>query len=282
MKTTTRFFINPRMRRVSSILAALFCFAALPAGSTTLELKSPWKDREISIDGKSDDWEGKLVYLEKENISLGLMNDGSCLYICFVAKDLPRQTQVMRQGLVIWFNPAGGKKKVFGLEFPLSIFERPSRSIPLGPEQTEQNQNNQEQLLQESFDEIKIIGPGKGMWEIKPIQEATGIGAAAKITGGVLVAELKIPLLQSELTPYAVGAKPGSAIGFGLEIPQPNAFAMSPGGSRSGAVGGRTGGMRGGTGEPGGQAAGRNVKLPKEIDLWANVRFSSMAPQNEN
>ncbi len=39
---------------------------------TTLQFQSGWRDREITVDGRSDDWIGSLTYMDKQNISLGL------------------------------------------------------------------------------------------------------------------------------------------------------------------------------------------------------------------
>lgn len=55
------------------------------------------------------------------------------------------------------------------------------------------------------------------------IAEVPGIEIAVAPSRGLLVYELRIPLLQTESHLVAVGAQPGRTIGIGFETPNPTA-----------------------------------------------------------
>ena len=80
-------------------------------------LSSSSLDREIIIDGNYDDWSGQMQFLEKDKISVGLMNDAEYLYISLVTNDRQIRSQMMFMGFTIWLDPQGGNKKTFGIRF---------------------------------------------------------------------------------------------------------------------------------------------------------------------
>ena len=49
------------------------------------------------------------------------MNDGQFLYLVLSAGDPATRTQILRQGLILWFDPKGAEKKHFGLKFPVGV-----------------------------------------------------------------------------------------------------------------------------------------------------------------
>jgi hypothetical protein len=260
------------------ILASiLFFFAFFLAGCGTFKLKSKWLDREITVDGQSDDWLGSLMYIEEKNISVGLFNDENFLYICMIAEDQFVRNQVMRQGVMIWFNPSGGKKKTFGIKFPIGM---QAGDVPMGRRGDEQDPERFRQARRRSMTELEILGPGKDE-SIKMYKEdAKGIDINVKGLSGMLVYELKVPLIHSEEHPYAIGAKAGSSIGFRLEIPKMSRQRMGGkggmGGGKGGMGGGR-GGMGGGRGGMGGgmRGGGMRSQMTKPLKIQAVVKLAS-------
>ena len=260
------------------ILASiLFFFAFFLAGCGTFKLKSKWLDREITVDGQSDDWLGSLMYIEEKNISVGLFNDENFLYICMIAEDQFVRNQVMRQGVIIWFNPSGGKKKTFGIKFPIGM---QAGDVPMGRRGDEQDPERFRQARRRSMTELEILGPGKDE-SIKMYKEdAKGIDINVKGLSGMLVYELKVPLIHSEEHPYAIGAKAGSSIGFRLEIPKMSRQRMGGkdgmGGGKGG-MGGGKGGMGGGRGGMGGgmRGGGMRSQMTKPLKIQAVVQLAS-------
>ncbi len=104
---------------------------------------------------------------------------------------------------------------------------------------------------------------------------ATGITSGLSLEGGTMVLELKVPLAQTDATPYAVGARPGSVtgIGIGIETPEVDREALrAQGGLRGGQRGGArgSGGRAGGGGQGGGNAGQRGDALAP-VSTWVRA-----------
>ncbi len=256
----------------SSILIML---VFLMVGCTTLKLDSHWKDREITIDGENKDWLGAMYYFEDDNISAGVLNDESFLYICMIAEEPRLTAQIMGQGLTFWFDPDGGKEKAFGVKFPLGMQDREGEEMPMRPREEEPDQEKTREFFKNSLDELEILGPRKDEKRRIQVKDLKGIEVAIDPSGGLLIYELKVPLLHSEDHPYAIGAKPGDVVGIGIEVAKMDLSAIrkkmegrGPGGM--GMPGGRGGGP-GGMGMPG----GRMPQLPKGLKIWVAVKLAS-------
>lgn len=253
---------------------ALLSHIFLLVGCSSLEVKSTWREREIAVDGKSDDWLGAMYYLEEENISFGLLNDEDYLYICMIAEDRFIRAQVMWQGLTLWFDPDGGKEKTFGIRFPLGRREKGEGRL-MGMRE-ERDQEEFLEAFEQSLTDLEILGPGKDLRKRIAVDEAKGIDITLKASTGVLVYELKVPLLHDEQHPYAVGAKAGDLIGIGIEIAKMDRDAIRERmGGRPG--GGGIPGGGGGGGRPGGMGmrGGRGPQMPNGLKVWLAVQLTS-------
>lgn len=256
-----------------AFLVVLFLSFLMQSGCSSLELESAWRDREIVVDGKGDDWLGAKYYFEDVNISLGLLNDDRFLYVCMDVENPMLRAQIMRQGLTLWLDPKGGKEKSFGIRFPLG---RQGSGKLTRESMDEQNREEMIERFEQSLTDLEILGPGKNEIKKMAVEEATGIEIKLEASTRWLVYELKIPLIPTEEHPYAIGTKAGDSIGIGLEAPEIDMSAMRDrlgggmgGGGRMPGEGGRGGmGMRGG---------GR--QMPRELKVWAVVQLAS--PNNE-
>lgn len=276
----TRRIFNTKLLAWSFIL---FLLAILFVTCGKIQLNSIWRDREVTIDGKHDDWLNALMYFEDENVSLGLQNDESFMYICMIVEDPMIRNQIMRQGFTLWFEPAGAKKRNFGIKFPLGMSEEEMQmrgmqegDVPMKPRRGEQDPERFMQAQMRQMNELEILGPGKDESVRMPINEAKGINVTVKLSSGTLVYELKVPLSQDEQNPYAVGAKAGSSIGIILETPKINRSDM-----RRGMAGGMPGG--GGRGGMGGMpGGGMRFKMPGPLKIKAIVQLASAAKLEQN
>ncbi len=237
------------------------------------EFKSRWKDRDIEVDGRSMDWLDTLTYVEEFKVSVGITNDLDYLYICAVVENPLVRMQVMRQGLTVWFDPKGGRKKVFGLRFP---FGSQGRREPPAEFAEEPDIEKLQRTFPLSFNELEILGPNQKEKQRMRKAEAKGIDVAMSFSSGKLVYELKIPLMNRSDRPYAINVRPGSSFGIGIETSPRRDMGQSPrrktGGMRRPAGGGNPGmGGRGGMGQmPGGGRPG----MPKNLKLWLSVSLS--------
>lgn len=237
------------------------------------EIKSRWKDRDIVVDGRSMDWLDTLTYVEEFNVSVGITNDTDYLYICAVVENPLVRMQVMRQGLTVWFDPKGGRKKTMGIRFPLGSQGMRERPAEFGEEP---DIEKLQRMFPMSFNELEILGPGRKEKRRMRKAEAKGIDVTMSVSSGKLVYELKIPLMNRSDRPYAINVQPGSSFGIGIETSPRIDMGQSPrrktGGMRRPAGGGNSGmGGRGGMGQmPGGGRPG----MPKNLKLWLSVSLS--------
>jgi hypothetical protein len=273
IKVSIRIF---NIRRFSRSLILLF-LTIFFAACVQFQLSSLWRDRKVTVDGKHDDWLNALMYFEEENISLGLLNDESFMYICMVVEDPMIRNQIMIQGFTLRFDPAGGKKRIFGIKFPVGLSEEEMQmrwmregDVPMKPRRGEQDPEMVRQVQMRQMTELEILGPGKDEKVRIPISEAKGINITINSSSGTLVYELKVPLSQDDQNPYAIGAKAGSSIGISLKsakFRRPN--------MRGGMGGMPGGGRRDGMGRmPGG---GMRFQMPGPLKVNAIVQLASSA-----
>jgi len=226
----------------------------------------------IIVDGQTEDWAGRLYIIGDGPVSLGLANDRDNLYVCLLAEDNFLRAQIMMQGLTVWFDPQGGKKETLGLKYPLG---RPRGGRPgPGPGQEPEGPDF-DRLPAQPPAEVEIIRAGEKNPQKMSIAEARGIELRAVSSSGLLVYELKIPLLRSADHPIAVGVEPGRSVGVGFETGKADFGGMMGQGPR-GIPGGGSGvpptgggpgrGGRGGLGMGPGRTAGIRIWTILKLD----------------
>jgi hypothetical protein len=257
-------------------------------------IESQWRDRTIVIDGDNGDWPGPLSELDdKHPIAAGVENDGQSLYLVLSTSDSAIRRQIMREGLIVWFDPSGGDKKHFGIKYPVGIAsdEGGSRgregrgwggySRPAEPSSSDPQ--DQPRPI-EPPNRLEVYGPAKDDAHSLVLDAAPGISVKVGQVEGYFVYELKVPLAKTSETPYAIEAKAGSVVGLGLETPKvehpQGREGGGGGGGMGGGMGGHGGGMggRGGHGGYGGGGGGRHgegYEAPPQIKLWAAVQLAS-------
>ncbi len=253
------------------------------AGFKMFRLESRAPARPIVVDGKNDDWRGSLYFSVESQISLGFTNDAENLYICLSVTDPYKRNQIIMNGLVVWFDPKGGKAKSFGLKFPLGLQPGETPMRPEIPDMRDMpggfpDEELSPEVSSESWTELEIINPKNQMPLKMKIEEAQGLEVKASAPAGMLIYELKIPLRKTPQTPWAVGAGAGQAVGLGFESLKSQTRGMSRGGYAGGG-GGRTGmGGRPGMGGMGGRGGfGRGIEVPEDLKIWAIVKLLAPA-----
>ena len=272
----------------------LFALASLSA-SEKPHFDSQLRDGAITIDGRYDDWYGNLQPFEQAPVSVQFLNDADYLYMRLTASASAERRQILRQGFTVWFDPAGGTKKHFGVRYPVvegGGEERPGgyggyggyggghrgggdRGGDRGGETTDSEPH--------PGDRIDVLGPGKEDARMLTRDHAPGIDVAIREEQGTLQYELKVPLVKTAEHPYAIEAVAGKPIGFGLETNRPSQWSIGGpgmgggggfggggfGGGRIGGMGGgRGGGMRGGD-------RGRQQEQPKPLKGWGTVTIAA-------
>ena len=113
-----------RHSRAVSSVAGMIVVASVAGvfAAKRLQIDSHWRDRDVMIDGDNSEWAGPLRPLDENHpIVTAAMNDGQFLYVVLSASDATVRRQILRQGLIVWFDPSGGDKKHFGVKFPVGL-----------------------------------------------------------------------------------------------------------------------------------------------------------------
>ena len=223
----------------------------------------------IAIDGDAEDWNGALSYVAKDRLFVGFMNDRDNLFIGLTREGEGRPGPARPEPWTIWFDPAGGTKRTFGL--------RIAPGEPPGPERDEGEAPG-------GAAELEWLGPGGNVVRRFSTEAAAEMGLEVREgrAGGASVLEIKIPLRASEGRPFAVGVKGSEAVvGVGIFSSRPDLLGRPRGPE---GMGGRPGGVPGGVG--GGAAIGGpeggmrgamrpnlDPDLSKPVKVWARVRL---------
>jgi hypothetical protein len=265
------------------VTAAAGVFAA-----KRLQIESRWRDRNVVIDGDNSEWAGPLRPLDENHpIVMAATNDGQFLYVVLSSSDATVRRQILRQGLIVWFDPSGGDKKHFGVKFPVGLLPEEAagrgrgrfrRDPDGGRPPNEPGSDDPAQSDQpEPTNRLEVYGPQKDDAHSFVTDMAPGIAVKIGQVEGYLVYEIKVPLARTADTPYAIEAKPGALIGFGLETPKMERPARERQGGRGG-FGGRGGGMGGRGGDRmGGRDRGDRNRLeqPKPLKSWATLQLAA-------
>ncbi|MCJ7679149.1 MAG: hypothetical protein MUP70_00345, partial [Candidatus Aminicenantes bacterium] len=248
------------------LLGAGLLLCLLSSACREYEMRSGWLDRAVGIDGETGDWVGQLAFVEEEMVSIGMMNDGSHLYICLISENRGRRAQILQQGMTIWFGKEKASGKL-GLRFPLGMEslrsglgeERPGQRSPEGrPGEASANRTEKRlpelppELLAKIFSAVEIFVPTAENPIRLSVDELTGIEIGLDRKSDIFSYEIKIPLSRSENIPYGIDVRPGETILVDIEVPK---MEMGAGSGERGArdpMGGGMGGGRGGMGGGGG------------------------------
>jgi len=276
------------------LVAGLLVTASCLLGCGGQELVSTWCESEVTVDGLDTEWEGAMTYLDDPGVAIGLLNDAEYLYLCLATVDSRMVRQVVGSGLTVWFDPQGGKKEAFGINFPLGMDPSTMGGPPENMSTPEPGGGGPDperirQMLERSAQEMVIMGPEKNQSRRMPVAGSQEVKVNLGYDGGKLVYEMRVPLRRDLEHPDAIGLEDGDNIGLGFETAEIDREAMSrqmrdrtgsgrppmDGGMGSGGRGGggmRGGGMRGGGGPGGG---GPDGEMPERLELWARVLLAS-------
>lgn len=274
--------------RVCWVLMLLASFILLN-GCKGISMASKWRDRDIVIDAMDNEWQDCRQYSDGET-DIGIYNDDSYVYMCFTTKDENIQTELLRQGFIVWFNQDGTKKKQLGVRYPVVV-----KTAPGGPPIVQGNPNQgappggESQIAppvgqggvnanvnQVSVEELRILTSEKDAGKTLTLDEAAKLDISASITNdesGRIIYELKVPLKKTDQTPYAAVPSATNNIGIGFMLySEPNSASMSDRMNGFNDVGG--GGMGGG-GLGGGGMGGGGAMEKTNLEVWANVTLAS-------
>lgn len=268
--------------RKTLIMVILLALAVLAMGKT-LSIESQRLETEVVIDGSDQEWEGKRIYNEKDNVISGFQYDDNNLYVLFISKDTDLERQMLMSGFTIWLNTKGKTKKESGLMVP--GLGRPERqeNADVSEERSQRDRDGgiDEMMLEkiEQAPTILFITDKDDEKTPYSLNEIKGFEFARSSSDRGIVYEFKIPLDKTEeqLFGFIIGEK----LAFGLECDAPSKDAQSrPEGGMSGNRGGGGGGRGSGGGSGGGRPGGGDSEMPRENEnakdylIWSKISFT--------
>jgi hypothetical protein len=279
-----------RRPAVATLALSLVAAALLMGCGGPPELASHWRDREIVVDGKLDDWAGLQSDLDAGGgtsaTRLGIANDGEALYLSLATADPDLQRLIAHRGLTIWFDLASRREHVAGVRFPLPA-RVPSHWGEIGGSRPRGAQlDNLELLGPQPYTRRELAAPGGD-----GVQVAIGFGERRTSY------ELRVPL-RAAAPAWGLGVAPGALLGVGVQSkgiePRPapgggEAAGQGPGGGAGRPDGGQPpadgeapgdddgsdDGPRGGRGGPGGPGGRMRPGATRDYEVWARVRLAA-------
>jgi hypothetical protein len=233
----------------------------LTACSSAPLAMSDWQSTPVAIDGKPTDWHLPLNYYDKSSrLQYTISNDSTTLYFCVQAVDFETQMKLLRGGLQIWMDTAGGKDHQVGMLYPFGAMQGENTSDRSNAAQSQQEYDPIGRLRRSflrSQGSIDLNGFKPGVGYILPLKNPAGILVSIgwDTTTNVLTYEAAIPLATFYHTITAFDAAHPLGFEFTLngvqggrsESHQNEGSSSEGGGKRGGGFGGG-GGMRGGGG----------------------------------
>ena len=267
--------------------------ALLTAGcKSAKDTVSHWTPTPIVVDGQGGDWENlPVTFFEEPQVSLGLANDSSRLYILMRFRDQKWARLIRMTGLNLYFDRTGGSEKTFVLRYrggpdqmPMPGGDSLAFRMPDFPAERAQSPDDRPA-------EFTCFIDGRIYEKAIPTDGAEGPAAAAGIERGSFTYEFAVPLPEGAVRHYGINAQPGQVIGLGaswsdmselgerMREDAPPEMDMCP---PDDGMFPPAGGM--GPGAPPGGMGGRSGKwpeMPEKQEVWLKVTLATpLSPSN--
>jgi len=269
-----------RWNHLAAVALGVFTLTGV-SSCNGLEMQSTWTEKPITVDGKVDDWRGiGSALLEENEASVGLANDSSRLYVLVRLRDRRTAGMIRRSGLTLYIDPEGGKSKDFYICFHGGPSREDIEAMGGDGDRRPSDRENDFMAPDTGRPEFTCYQKGRIVEMEIPTDGSLGPAAAYGVDQGLYTYEFSIPLQESTVRFYGIGAEPGRKIGLGakwggggrggMSGPRMHGGGMPPmGGGGDMPPGGMGGGPRGGG--PGDGEFGKRPDRPKEQEVWLKV-----------
>jgi hypothetical protein len=247
------------LKSILTLGASSFALLFISGCSSPLVYDSIWQDKPVTIDGKANEWKIPLDYYDdKTKLNFSIANDGTNLYFCVRATEDETQKGIVHNGLQIWIDTTGGKKKDMGIQFPvIQKSDMASMGSSSGQAKTDQMEGSSassygmHKQYSRASKQMKITGFKGGIDGLSYLPNMYGINAYLNWdTNNIMIYEACIPLktfYKTSLSPKDTA----KVLGVSIVI----TVATKNGGGDE-AAGGHHGGHGGGGGMGGGMGGG--------------------------
>lgn len=199
------------MQRVFTIIALVLMSTAIWAA----KLPSETPTADVIIDGNSQDWISHLYEIQGKDLTVGVMNDSSWLYICLFPTSRKVSQQFIDMGYTLWINQYGKKREELGIRFP-GVMAAMNQQHGFGGMHPEQSDETRKIPPSVRLPEYVTIIRDETETRVKQ-DEALGFSWAAVNNEGVPVYEFRIPLTHNNIYTISCDAEGGKTIALGIK-----------------------------------------------------------------
>ena len=248
----------------------IFVLAVSVSGCNGYSMVSRYIENPIAIDGRSEDWNWKLKYFEKEKFAVGISEDDDNVYICLATADRSNIMKVIRFGLTVWIEPGNEKGEAIGIQYPIkSAAENPGKfSEPTKPVKNKDMIKNMINKVQLTQTEYLVINENDFPLGAYSLRDESGAEIALGYDTGKLVYEIKIPKQRRKYFPLNLTSVENGSLVLRFKTNKPstvNVVGTSPRRGTGNEKMRRGRGMRG--------QMGKSNKLISPLDFEVEVKL---------
>jgi len=216
-----------RRPRFGPVLVALLSLVLAGACSGPATLSTAPMPEPPSIDGKLGDWGGRLTYVNDGSVSMGAVPTDSLLYVALSVQDRAMIRSIAANGLVLWVDPTGKKKRRYGVQYPLGLRNQRSRPTQARPQQSAGPRTAAALFENIDLAELDVVWHDSTRRRI-PARFSSGLRAEAELGPGSLIYEIAIPVGTPAAGAASTGRQHGlraslnGPVNIGLETPEPD------------------------------------------------------------
>lgn len=282
------------LNRTTSSLLLLLLLVVNDATAREEQWDSKLVTSGITLTGKRVDFPtGTLAMIEGQEATFGLCNDSQYLYVMLAHRDPMYARAIRSTGLTVWLDANGKKDKVFMVKYTGGPTREQMMTLrKLGADRKERQMPSemQERMREQDTNIVPtFLCYQKDRISEKqiPVDGSEGPSAVFGVDQGFCVYEFRIPLAESSVRNYGIGATQDAKISVGFlwgEMPRdPLEPGMALGNGMPGGGDGGRGGMRppdgmgqgpreGGPG--GGHGDGmRRMHMPTKQEVWIKAKL---------
>jgi len=278
----------PSGKNVLVMAAALF-LVFLAACSSPLIYSGIWQDKPVTVDGKATEWKIPLDYYDdKTKLNFSITNDMSNIYFCIRATEDITQKGIIRNGLQIWIDTAGGKKGQVGMQFPvIQRTDKSSGTRHSEPQEPTSDETPVAYSLKSNYagknKQMKLTGFNGNINGLAEVPNIYGINACLNWdTNNIMIYEASIPFNSFYKSRLSLSdSSKVIGISFVVTVSTPGyGGGGGGGGGMGGGGGGMGGGMHGGGGGGGhgGHGGGGGSSESQMLAAHMKIRLATQHP----